>query len=78
MVEPMNTTDFTISAAVLLTIAHDDDVCAELVIPVRRAAPATVDGWVMSAEDLASADDATIARLYPTSGDAATVVGRRR
>lgn len=74
----MHDTNFTISAAVLLAIAHDDDVCADLVIPVRRAAPATVDGWVMSAADLAKADDATIASLYPTSGDAVTVAGRRR
>ena len=74
----MHDTDYVISAAVLLTIANDDDVCEALVIPVRRAAPATVDGWCVSAEDLASADDATVASLYPVSGDAATVAGRRR
>lgn len=80
MVLPMhnNSTDFAISASVLLTIANDDDICESLVIPVRRAAPATVAGWVMSAEDLANADDATVASLYPVSGDAATVAGRRR
>lgn len=74
----MHDDDFTIPAAVLLTIAHDDEICADLVIPVRRSTPATVDGWCVSAEDLVNADDATIARLYPVSGDAATVAGRRR
>jgi hypothetical protein len=73
----MSTTDFAISADVLRTIANDDDICEALVIPVRRVAAPVVDGWCVSAEDLASADDETITRLYPVSSDDVTVRCRR-